>query len=164
MNSIKAILDKSDYEIYDDFLNFQIDGYWLDEKLDELYPDGMHKGLVPTLVESLYREDEREVVWKRIIPKENETTHCPILMCPDDNDFGCTLVIAEVVNYGDFIKWKKIGMNLTNEWEAEKVGSKVEWFDKIGELKFEISDYKKMLNDFKERMELDKLENRNASA
>lgn len=48
MNSIRGILDKNDYEIYDDFFNFQVYGYWLDEKLEELYPGNMFKGTVPT--------------------------------------------------------------------------------------------------------------------
>jgi hypothetical protein len=156
MNKIDGFLDKSDYEGYYDFINFRIDNYWLDEKLEELYPNNMYKGLIPTLVGGMERKDEEEVVWKRILPNENETTICPILMCPDDNDFSCTIIVAEITNYRNFIKWNKIGLDKTKEWEAEKIGSKVEWFDKISELNFETSDYLKMLNNFKEQIELDK--------
>jgi hypothetical protein len=46
MSKIKGQLDKSDYEIYDDFINFRIDDYWLDEKIDELYPGQSYKGLI----------------------------------------------------------------------------------------------------------------------
>lgn len=49
MNKIEGILDTSDYE-YWDYINFKIDGYWLGEKLEELYPNNMYKGLIPTLV------------------------------------------------------------------------------------------------------------------
>ncbi|GAO43340.1 hypothetical protein [Flavihumibacter petaseus] len=157
MNKIEGILDKSDYEDYWDFINFHIDGYWLDEKLDEIYPNNMYKGLIPTLVYWMEQEDEKAIVWKRILPDENETTICPILMCPDDNDFSCTLIVAEVRNCGDLIQWKHIGIDKTKKWEAEKVGSTVEWFDKFEELNFSKSDYLTMLETFKQQLPIDKL-------
>lgn len=46
MNKIEGIPDKSDYEGLLDFINFRIDGYWLDEELDRLYPGQMYKGLI----------------------------------------------------------------------------------------------------------------------
>ncbi len=157
MNTIEAIQDKSDYEGYWDFLNFHMDGYWLDEKLDELYPDFGFKGLIPTLVYWMEREDEKAIVWKRILPPENETTICPILMCPDDNDFSCTLLVAEIRNCGDFIKWRRIGLDKTKEWDPEKVGLSVEWLAKINEFNFSMRDYLTMLERFKQRLLLDKV-------
>jgi len=157
MNKIEGLEDKSDYEDYWDFVNYQIDGYWLDEKLDELYPGNLYKGLIPTLVYWMEREDEKEVVWKRILPNLNEISICPILMCPDDNDFSCTIIVAEIKNCGNLIQWKKIGVNKTEEWEAEKVGSKVEWLDKLTELNFSKEEYLKMIEKFKQRLNTDKL-------
>lgn len=157
MNKIEGIQDKSDYEDYWDFINYRIDGYWLDELLDELYPNNMYKGLIPTLVYWMEREAEKAVVWKRILPNENETTICPVLMCPDDNDFSCTLIVAEIRNCGDLIQWKQIGIDKTKEWDAEKVGSEVEWLDKFNELNFSKQDYLTMLETFKMRLTVDKL-------
>lgn len=157
MNKIEGLEDKSDYEDYWDFINYRIDGYWLDEKLDELYPNNTYKGLIPTLVYWMEREDEKAVVWKRILPRETETTICPILMCPDDNDFSCILIVAEIRNCGDLIQWKQIGIDKTKEWGAEKVGSSVEWFDKLTELNFSKQDYLTMLEAFKQRLTTDKL-------
>lgn len=157
MNKIEGILDKSDYEGYWDFINYKIDGYWLDEKLDELYPGNMYKGLIPTLVYWMEREDEKTVVWKRILPGENETSICPILMCPDDNDFSCTLIVAEIRNCGQLIQWKQLGINKTKEWDAENVGSTVEWFDnKFPELNFPKADYLTMIENFRKRLPVDK--------
>jgi hypothetical protein len=156
MNSIKGILDKSDYEIYDDFLNFQVDGNWLDEKLDELYPGNMYKGTVPTLLFWMEIEKEREIVWDRILPDVGNKTICPILMCPDDADFSCTLINAEIENNGTTIKWNRIGIDHTKEIEPEKIGSTVEWFDKVEPHEFTVSDYMKMLEEFKKHFEIDK--------
>jgi len=157
MNSIKGILDKSDYEGYFDFLNFQIDGYWLDEKLEELYPDYSIKDNIPTLLFALESEKEQEIVWDRILPKENETTVCPILMCPDDCDFICTLIVAEIENCGSTIRWNKIGFDMTKSNLPEKVGSKVDWFNNFNFLEFESSQYSIMISEFKKHYALDKL-------
>ncbi|MEN2413024.1 hypothetical protein [Flavobacterium mesophilum] len=157
MNKIEAIQDKSDYEDYWDFINYRIDDNWLDEKLDELYPNRMFRGLIPTLVYWMEHEEEKTVVWKRILPSENETTICPILMCPDDNDFSCTLIVAEIKNCGDLIQWKRMGIDQTREWGAEKVGSKVEWFNELEDLNFSKQDYLKMLETFTLQLTVDKL-------
>lgn len=158
MNSIKGILDKSDYDIYYDFLNFQVDGYWLDEKLEELYPDNMYKGTVPTLLFWMEIEEEKQIVWNRILPSIEQKANCPILMCPNDCDFSCTLIIAEVENTGTTVKWNKIGIDKTKEFEPKKVGSTVEWFDKVEKLEFELTEYQNMLNEFRRHFELDKME------
>ncbi|MBB3696682.1 hypothetical protein KMW28_23400 [Flammeovirga yaeyamensis] len=156
MNSIKGKLDKSDYENYDDFLNYQIDGYWLDEKLEELYPGNMYQGTVPTLLFALEAEEEREVVWNRIFPKVGKITVCPILMCPDDLDFSCTLIDVEIENTGKTIKWNKMGIDNTEAVEVEKIGSKVGWFDKVKPLEFKLEEYENMLNEFRKHFELEK--------
>jgi hypothetical protein len=156
MNSIKSILDKSDFEIYDDFLNFQVDGYWLDEKLEELYPGNMYKGTIPTLLFAMEMEKERKIVWNRILPEVGGKTICPILMCPDDCDFSCTLIDVEVENTGTTIKWNKIGIDRTKEFEPEVIGFTVEWLDKVEPLEFKIEDYRNMLDEFKKHFEIDK--------
>lgn len=38
MNFIEGRLDKSDYAVYGDFINFNIDGYWLDESWMKFIP------------------------------------------------------------------------------------------------------------------------------
>jgi hypothetical protein len=157
MNKIVGQLDKSDYDGYWDFINYFIDGYWLDEKIDQLYPEYMYKGLIPTLVYWIEIETEKAVVWKRILPEENQTTICPILMCPDDNDFSCTLIVAEIKNCGNVIQWKRLGIDQTKEWEADKVGTSVEWFDKIEELNFHREDYLLMLQCFENRLLFDEI-------
>jgi hypothetical protein len=157
LNKIEAILDKSDYEIYDDFMNFRIDDFWFDEKLDELIPKKKYKGLIPTLNACLYLNNEIEVVSNRILPKLNETLICPILMCPDDCDFSCTLIVAEIVNNGNIIQWKRVGLDQSENWEAEKVGSEVDWFNNLPVMNFKYSEYLTMLDNFKIQLEIDRI-------
>ena len=155
MNTIKAEIDKSDYGT-DDFPNLKIDNFWLDEKLEEVYPDNMYKGLYPTLLFAMEIEQERKVVWNRVLPKIGEITICPILMCPDDNDFSCTIILAEVENCGKTIKWNRLGIDKTTEYNAKKVGSKTEWFEKINGFEFSKADYEMMLSEFKKHYQKEK--------
>ncbi len=151
MNKIKASVDTSDYEDRYNFLNFQIDGFWLDEKLEEFYPGKNCQGLVPTLSFWLESDEEKEVVWSRILPAVGEKTICPILMCPDDCDFNCTLLVVEIENWREHILWNRIGMDHSTSSVAEQVGSKVEWFYKIGSLQFLLKEYLEMLKIFKDK-------------
>ena len=155
MNTIKVEIDKSDYGT-NDFPNLKIDGFWLDEKLEELYPENMYKGLYPTLLFWMEIEQKQKIVWNRILPELGETTVSPILMCPDDNDFSCTLIVAEIENCGEIIKWNRLGIDKTTEYNAEKVGSKVEWFEKINGLEFTKSEYEIMLTEFKKQYQIEK--------
>ena len=150
MNKIEAILVKHNFENYYDFLNIRIDDYWLDEKLEELYPNEIYKGILPTLC-GLNEEKETEIVLNRILPKLNENTVCPIFMCPDDCDFSCTLVVAEIYNKGSVIEWKRIGIDVTQDLDINQIGSDVEWFNKFSSLSFEKNQYIEMLKDFREK-------------
>ena len=156
MNNIRAIIDKSDFEIYEDYLNFMIDDYFLDEKLDEIYPGREYKGLVPTLNFLLDNPNESKVVWKRILPKVNERSICPILMCPDDADFSCTLIVADILRLDNVVIWERLGIDKTADFDPEKVGSNVDWFDKMKPLSFDIDTYKQLISDYKECFDKDK--------
>lgn len=155
MNSIQGLLDRSDYRDNWDYVNFYIDGYWLDEKLEELCPGSMYKGLIPTLTYGMDKHEE-VIVWSRILPNENETTVCPILMCPDDFDFSCTLIVVQIRNCGNVIQWDKIGVDLTDRFDVNAVGTNVDWFDKVEPLIFYKEEYLTMIASFQNQMEIDK--------
>ncbi|HVD99875.1 MAG TPA: hypothetical protein VNB90_16820 [Cytophagaceae bacterium] len=148
MNTIRAEKDRSDYNEDFEYLNFKIEGRWLDELLEELYPGRQFKGLIPTLM-YMNREDEQALVWQRILPEEGERKICPILMCPDDCEFFCTLIVAEIENWGSTVLWNRIGLNTTISNNPEAVGLNVEWFQKIGMLEFEGEEYETMLEAFR---------------
>ena len=156
MNSIEGIQDKSDYEVYDDYLNFRIDGIWLDEKIAEVTQNPSYKNLVPTLLFWIQEKEEKEIVWNRILPKSGEQVICPILMCPDDCDFSCTLIIAEIAHTGSSIKWNRLGIDQTTVADPEKVGSEVKWFNEFPALEFELTAYHGMLQEFQEQYVLSK--------
>ncbi|MFK8103443.1 MAG: hypothetical protein AB8G15_13000 [Saprospiraceae bacterium] len=155
MDKIKAAIDKSEYG-YDDFLNYRIGEDWLDEKLEEAYPGNWYGGLVPTLSFAMEVEMESKVVWERILPNEGMVSNCPVLMCPDDNDFSCTLIIAAIENKGDIIEWQKLGLDQTKEFDPEMVGTTVNWFENIQAFIFEKQAYLKMIEAFRKEFNMTK--------
>jgi len=158
MNEIVAQVDKSDYEIYDDYLNFKVDGVFLDEMLEALYPeaDEKYKGLIPTLLYALIYNDEKEIVWNRILPELHGRTVCPILMCPDDCDFSCIVIVAEIECLEDRIVWHRLGVDNTLGYPPEIIGSEVKWLELVPLYQFSKADYLMMIDVFKEQYEIDR--------
>ncbi|WPV02352.1 hypothetical protein SNE26_11245 [Mucilaginibacter sp. cycad4] len=156
MNEITTQIDKSDYEGYFDFLNIKIDDEFLDELLDLKYPGEMYKGTIPTLLFAMEIDAESKIVWNRIFPALNSKTICPILMCPDDLDFSCTIVVAEIECLENIVKWNRIGLDITKDWQAESIGSEVQWFDKIPPYEFLKSNYLEMIKAFEVQFGIDK--------
>jgi hypothetical protein len=105
-------------------------------------------GLVPTLLDWLTDENERKVTWDRILPADGKKTIAPILMCPEDRDLICTVVVAEVETRGTAVIWRRIGIDIGKKTgKPENVGKKVEWLE-LPEFKFPLSDYKKAIGQF----------------
>jgi hypothetical protein len=49
------------------------------------------------------------VPWERILPDVGCTGYAPVLICPDDLDLGCSVVMAEVVAEPTVIRWDRLG-------------------------------------------------------
>ena len=153
MNKIGVIKGKSEYST-NDHLIITVDGRPLDHFISDFDLGGQHafKGLVPTLLDWLDNQDERRVVWTRILPAIGQTTIGPILMCPDDCDFSCTIVVAEIKRTEKTIEWKRLGTNIspTNK-SVEKMGQEVNWFPGL-RFSFDTKDYSDFIDSFKKEL------------
>ncbi len=74
----------------------------LGELLHKYYPDKNFSGLVPTMPDWIFMESERQFVLERYY-LQADGVRFPILMCPDDCDLWCTLIITDVVCDEDFV-------------------------------------------------------------
>ncbi len=156
MNRIKAQLTQFPTQSNYKYFNYLIDGIFLGNILCEIdfenpYKEN-YKELVPTLL-GMATEIEEKIVLKRILPKPNEKSMCPILMCDSDRDFACSLIIAEIENLGDKIVWNRIGREISREYILEKnflekIGEEVKWLDGVKPFIFDIKEYKEMLLEF----------------
>lgn len=133
-----------------------VDNIQLDEYLQKLTTDNELVGLVPTLLDWAYREEERKIIWDRILPADGQTSICPILMCPDDLDFGCDIVVAEIKRDKELVYWNRFGEdNTLNRFLfPDKLGNTVNWFGNGRQLTFSLTDYRECLATFDNHFEI----------
>ncbi len=118
-------------------LNLWIEGEPLQEWLHRQVPDAGLDGLVPAWLGWLVDEQEQMLVRERMWPRVGERQIVPLLVCPDDLDFSCTLVVAEVSSTEEAVIWERIGLDLTGSPES---GGDVRWWG-IGPVSFPRGEY-----------------------
>ena len=126
-----------------------LDGIALDGLLDSLAKGREMIGLLPTLAGSIDRA-EAAIVERRFLPPDGEITITPLLMCPDDLDFSCTLVVTEAISRSDLVEWKRIGID-QSAWNADpelRIGQRVDWLSGIRPFRFARGDFVRILAAF----------------
>ncbi len=122
------------------YLMFSTDGTPLDTWLQEHTGDQTYVGLIPALTE-LTDERQLKVAWERIIPTSRSPI-APILICPDDLDFWCTTVVAEICKENEEeVCWRRLGFNTTPPYHPEDLGTAVRWIEGVGPLRFGRAEY-----------------------
>ena len=93
---------------------------WADE-VDDDYLKSIHTflGLCPAWSKRLEWKGDIRFVWKLI---EMDSVVLPLLLCPDDLDFSCIVIVAEVEKTKDYVYWHKIGyvLHANEDFEEEK--------------------------------------------
>ena len=147
MSTIKAELKKSKY-VEEPHLVMEIDGVDLDRIVQNSKPGSdEYIGLVSTLLPWFVNEKEGEWVWSRIYPAIGEGAIAPVLMCPDDLDLWCTLIVADIEVTEDEVLWKRIGLETSAAQTIDELCSQVEWFD-IASFSFSHDEYKGCVDSF----------------
>lgn len=135
MNHIK--IEKMHTAYGHEYFLWSIDGKALTEYLQDwtaAFPDdgrvnrlAPFSGLWPAWSKHLEWEGDVRFVWKVV---ESDKTILPLLLCPDDVDFTCIVVVAEVEKTKDSVYWSRVGFVLHDreDFAEEK---------KSGILKFE---------------------------
>ncbi|MFC4776106.1 hypothetical protein ACFO9Q_04915 [Paenibacillus sp. GCM10023252] len=122
-----------------------VDGNPLDSILNEIYPDDLILGLIPTIVDWMSYDEESKLVQNVYSAADNKKI-LPILMCPDDCDISCTLIVAEVETIKDQVNWNRIGIDMNNPKDLIKqnefVDSKIKWLDRVPRMTFSKEDYR----------------------
>lgn len=84
--------------------------------------------MVPAWLGWLVEEHEQALVRERMWPRVGERLIVPLLVCPDDLDFTCTLVVAEVSSTEDEVTWERVGLDVTDPRKHAEPGGEVNWF------------------------------------
>lgn len=142
---------------FDPYLQYAIDKAPLDNILDKECPENGILNLIPTLDRSLETKEERIIVWSRILP-ESGTSICPILMCEDDRDFYCLLIVVEIEVIENTVLWKRFGLDKSSPNNLSDVGTTVKWLDNSPSFMFEKTEYQLMIESFKKQYDADESE------
>jgi hypothetical protein len=149
LNLIEAVKHKSKFATgYCSWIS--IDGnpieYWFNEKIEE-----ETLGLALAQI-WLINEDEDKLAWERINQLEDGTTTIvPVLVCSDDMDFACNVVVVEQTIKDGIVEWARAGQSISTDMQ---VGATVQWYSINGEYlaRFKLDDFEFALVKFKELM------------
>lgn len=114
---------------------------WLAEHLEDEQVSFLGLSLI-----WLTNDAEEALAKRRFTPGEDgSSTIVPLLVCSDDMDFGCTVLVAEQVVQGDSLIWIRFGWSLS---EGLEVGAQTRWISGSQPVEFELEDFKCAMEDF----------------
>ncbi|WP_196140654.1 hypothetical protein [Aliikangiella sp. G2MR2-5] len=145
MNKIEALDYKSKFAATE-HLVIAVDGTPLDVFLESILKDENHIGLVPA-ISWLDNSDERQIAIDKSFPSVGNRTVGPILVCPDDQDFSCTVIVADIETTDTSIIWHRLGLDKTDLQSPPKIGLDVEWYDQVPALEFALDDYQSCMSE-----------------
>lgn len=151
MNLIQTAYQQSKYAAAP-HLTIRVDGDPLDVILHEKYPDRNLIGLVPTLLNWLKDPEERKLVWERI--DSNCKQIVPILMCPEDIDLWCTVVVVKMEKTDSTVKWLRAGLDVGDGTNMPySIGTAIDWFDGFESFEFDRCEFDTVLEAFRKELE-----------
>jgi hypothetical protein len=145
MNEISTVVRKSE-NVSEAHLDLLIDGIALAQTIRQYLT--VDSGLVPCLLPWMDSLAEVEVVRSRFFPSEGAVANAPVLMCPDDLDFWCTIIIAKIEHRQDCISWSAIGLNRSEPNPPDAIGCEVEWSPSFAGWRFSKDAYRKVFEEF----------------
>jgi hypothetical protein len=76
-------------------------------------------GLYPAWGNSLVWKEESEFIWE-LLNKQNKTLNIPILLCTDDLDLSCIVIVAKTSFDDKQVFWEKIGYISRKNYDLDK--------------------------------------------
>jgi len=129
---------------------FAIDGVSLDLWLSERVPGDWISGLVPAQG-WLIDDADFALAWRKIERVDDGcSTIVPILICPDDVDLNCSVVVVEQIGSGSEIIWRRFGR--PSDSRGDQCGTTVMWFETYPTCAFDLTEFQTTLADFKRLM------------
>jgi len=143
LNKIEAKKYKSKFSNLE-HLVILIDEKPLDLFLNEKVSDNI-EGLVPS-ISWLDSKLERDYAINKLLPENKvKMTIAPILICPDDMDLSCTVIVVDIEFKKDLVIFKNFGFDTSSITNPISLGRKVTWFKGIDSLEFDRTEYEKCM-------------------
>ena len=130
-----------------DYLCIFVDGERLDVLLSRFSKKEMLLPLIPSWLDLYmgYPEDQMDCIWSATRLDDGRKT-LPVLLCPDDFDFGCTTIVVEAIPGAETVAWTRFGLDTTGF--PEYIGKTVEWLTGAGPFVFDRRQYCDCLGTF----------------
>lgn len=117
-----------------------VNGRSLSEYLSELFDDEWISGLGPAIT-WLWEEDEVLATINRFTCEEVGSTTVPLLICGDDCDLSCTVIMVEVEITEDSVKWCRFGYDRTKSNNPNEIGTTIGWLQPEVSFEFNKEEY-----------------------
>ena len=108
MNKLEIKKATNDYGY--EYVGIFIDDIPLDIYLFEITSIEMIKGLMPAWFVELDSISEQEYVSECLSVESKDGLTIPILLCPEDMDFWCTVIVVKVRYTDDRVIWDRVGI------------------------------------------------------
>lgn len=87
----------------------------------------------------LINDEDDQLANARIKPAEvGSSTIVPLLVCRDDMDFNCSVLVVEQFVGSDTVEWRRFGLSLS--WGVE-VGISTQWLESDVSPRFRLADF-----------------------
>lgn len=112
MNTVSAIMYRSKHATAEHPV-LAVDGtpiqQWITGLISDHSGHNGTNGLVPA--QGWLLDDEHlTIAWKLLEAADESSTVVPLLICPDDMDLSCTVIVVEQVAEADNVVWKRFGL------------------------------------------------------
>ncbi|WBW99484.1 hypothetical protein [Oceanirhabdus sp. W0125-5] len=102
-----------------DELSIVVNGMSLDVYLSEKTGLSKLKELYPAWGNSLLCKNESKFIWE-LLDNQKETLNIPILLCPEDLDLSCIVLVSKTTFSDNRVCWDKIGCILKDNYDVKK--------------------------------------------
>ncbi len=94
-----------------------LENWAVDFQNDELKNIQPFMGLAPAWTFSYYNNGDTRFIWELV---EQDSTVLPILICHDDLDLDCIVIVVEVKKTKDFVYWDRIGFVIHENHDSKE--------------------------------------------
>lgn len=148
MNTISTIISKPKFASTEQAV-LAIDGVpvydWVKSQIFD--PDGNDDTHTLAPAQTwLHDEDESRIAWELLAPAHEGSTIVPLLICPDDMDLNCTVVVVEQIVDKKTVEWRRFGLSMNY---INGVVTSVRWSELEQRAIFDRAQFEEAFLDFK---------------
>lgn len=101
--------------------------------------------LVPVMNEHIFPAGYKELAWRLLEPRIDGQVIAPILVCGDDCDLYCTVIVAEITYKKDTIHWERLDFDVSEHKDMARMqrqfGLQIDWIIGIPPMTFDREEY-----------------------